>query len=121
MKEGGSYFGPGKYAPPERWMTPQAAQGMGQVPPPMHLQCVPLAPPSRRRLCRHPDPPTEIWKPRKKRRRHRDRYTGLRHQIARANGLHPIKDRETIARLMAKAIQNATMFMPNTLEHPTEP
>lgn len=58
-------------------------------------------------LCRHPDPPTEVWKPKEKRRRYRNRYTGLRRQIARANGLHPIKDREAIERLIPKAIQHA--------------
>jgi hypothetical protein len=56
-------------------------------------------------LCRHPDPPFEQWKPKHewKYRPHRDRYTGLRRQIARANGLHPIKDRKKIDALVPEA------------------
>jgi hypothetical protein len=56
-------------------------------------------------LCRYPDPPVETWKPKVewKYRPHRERYTGLRRQIARANGLHPIKDREKITDLVSEA------------------
>jgi hypothetical protein len=55
-------------------------------------------------LCRYPDPPLEQWKPADwEYRPHRERYNGLRRQIARANGLHPIKDREKIAELVSEA------------------
>jgi hypothetical protein len=58
-------------------------------------------------LCCHPDPPTAVWQPKQKPRRYRNRYAGLRRQIARANGLHPIKDRAAIDSLIPKAIQLA--------------
>ncbi len=55
-------------------------------------------------LCRHPDPPLMCWQPKTRRRRYRDRYAGLRRQIARANGLHPIRDRATIDALLPRAV-----------------
>lgn len=55
-------------------------------------------------LCRHPEPPLERWQPKPSHRPYRDRYAGLRRQIARANGLHPIRDREAIAALLPRAI-----------------
>ena len=53
-------------------------------------------------LCRWPDPPLDRWKPKHecKYRPYRARYTGLRRQIARANGLHPIRDRAAIESIM---------------------
>lgn len=56
------------------------------------------------RLCRWPDPPSEIWQRKVKSRPYRTRYAGLRRQIARANGLHPIKDRALIDELMPGVI-----------------
>ena len=44
-------------------------------------------------LCRWPDPPLERWQPKPGGRPYRKRYVGLVRQIARANGLHPIRDR----------------------------
>src|SRR5687768_10882057 len=43
-------------------------------------------------LCLWPDPPLARWKPKydSKYRPYRRRYVGLRRQVARANGLHPI-------------------------------
>jgi hypothetical protein len=58
-------------------------------------------------FCRHPDPPVEKWQPKPGRRLYRNRYAGLRRQIARANGLHPIRDREAIAALMPDALMLA--------------
>jgi hypothetical protein len=55
-------------------------------------------------LCRHPDPPTERWQPKPGSRLYAKRYTGLRRQIARANGLHPIKDRKKIDALMPQKL-----------------
>lgn len=55
-------------------------------------------------LCRFPDPPTECWQRKPKPRPYRGRYAGLRRQIARANGLHPIKDRGQIQALLPGAI-----------------
>lgn len=57
-------------------------------------------------LCRWPDPPLEKYV-RKPRKRHRQRYTGLVRTIARANGLHPIRDRATIETMMPTIIQLA--------------
>jgi hypothetical protein len=60
-------------------------------------------------LCRFPDPPLEQWKRTREwtYRPHRERYTGLRRQVARANGLHPIKDRQAIAELVSNALRMA--------------
>jgi hypothetical protein len=58
-------------------------------------------------LCRYPDPPTQCWQPKTKPRRYRDRYAGLRRQIARANGLNPIWDRETIQALLPGVLHMA--------------
>jgi hypothetical protein len=54
-------------------------------------------------LCRSPNPPLERWQAKhdRKHRPYRRRYAGIRRQIARANGLHPIKDRAAIEALMA--------------------
>jgi hypothetical protein len=51
-------------------------------------------------LCRHPDPPVERWQRKTMRRPYRARYAGIRKQIARANGWHPISDRDKIAALL---------------------
>ncbi|MEI8194455.1 MAG: hypothetical protein WCI73_00955 [Phycisphaerae bacterium] len=51
-------------------------------------------------LCRYPDPPAECWQPKPGGRPYRNRYAGLRRQIARASGLHPIRDRARIDTLM---------------------
>ena len=37
-------------------------------------------------------------------RPYRNRYAGLRRQIARGNGLHPIRDRAAIAKLMPRVL-----------------
>ena len=57
-------------------------------------------------LCRWPDPPQEVWQA-KPRRPYRKRYAGLLRQIARANGLHPIRDRAAIEALMPRVLQQA--------------
>lgn len=57
--------------------------------------------------CRFPDQPTECWQRKPKPRRYRDRYAGLRRQIARANGLHPIRDREAIQGLLPGVLHMA--------------
>jgi len=51
-------------------------------------------------LCCWPNPPLERWQSPGRPRLYRHRYLGLRRQIARANGLHPIKDRATIDALL---------------------
>lgn len=58
-------------------------------------------------LCRYPDPPTERWKPKRGYRPYRKRYTGLRRQLARANRLHPIRDRAAIDAMMRQVIAAA--------------
>jgi hypothetical protein len=60
-------------------------------------------------FCRHPDLPVERWQPKPKPggRPYRERYAGLRRQIARANGLHPIRDRKTIESLLPQALSLA--------------
>lgn len=58
-------------------------------------------------LCRWPDPPVECWQRKHVVRPYRWRYTGLRRQIARANGLHPVKDRDQIFALVEKALHLA--------------
>jgi len=49
-------------------------------------------------LCRLPNPPLQRWQP--KPNGCRVRYAGIVKQIARANGLHPIRDRATIQAIM---------------------
>jgi hypothetical protein len=58
-------------------------------------------------LCRYPDRPMERWQPEPGGRPYSKRYAGLRRQIARANGLHPIKDRYKIALLIPHALDMA--------------
>ena len=48
-------------------------------------------------FCRNPDPSLERWQPLPGGRPYRARYAGIRRQIARNNGMHPIQDREAIA------------------------
>jgi hypothetical protein len=55
-------------------------------------------------FCRHPDPPLQRWEPKTGGRPYRVRYAGLLRQIARANGLHPIRDRALIRRLMEEVL-----------------
>ena len=58
-------------------------------------------------LCRFPDPPLERWQPKAEGRPYRKRYLGLRQQIARSNGLHPIRDRAKIDALMPRTLKLA--------------
>jgi hypothetical protein len=58
-------------------------------------------------LCRWPDPPTERYQRKSGPRPYRDRYVGLRRQIARNNGLHPIRDRAAIDALLPQAVRLA--------------
>jgi hypothetical protein len=88
-------------------------------------------------LCRWPDPPELRWRDAraaeiaarlaefrerwgeptaeqmsdltatKRRRRYSDRYAGIRRQIARYNGLHPIRDRAVIDALMPRVLAQA--------------
>lgn len=58
-------------------------------------------------LCRWPEPPLERWQPKPGGRPYRKRYAGLLRQIARANGLHPIRDRAAIETLMSSAVNLA--------------
>ncbi len=51
-------------------------------------------------LCRCPDPPTERWERKKTSRPYAGRYVGLRRQIMRANGFHPIRHRAVLKVLM---------------------
>jgi len=55
-------------------------------------------------LCRHPEPPLEKWQPKPGGRPYRKRYAGILRQIARANGLHPIRDRQAIEALMPQKV-----------------
>ncbi|MHB1157671.1 MAG: hypothetical protein ACYC26_12660 [Phycisphaerales bacterium] len=55
-------------------------------------------------LCRYPEPPVECWQATPGRRAYRKRYAGLRRQIARANDLHPIRDRAAIEDLMPRTL-----------------
>jgi hypothetical protein len=57
-------------------------------------------------LCCWPDPPVERWQPKYewKYRPYRGRYGGIRRQIVRASGLHPIRDRAMIDALMPYVI-----------------
>jgi len=58
-------------------------------------------------LCRFPEPPQERWQPKPGSRLYKKRYAGLRRQLARANGLHPIRDRAAIDALMPQALELA--------------
>jgi hypothetical protein len=58
-------------------------------------------------FCRHPDPPTERYQRKADGRPYGKRYAGLLRQIARANGLHPIKDRDVIAAMMPRVLAMA--------------
>jgi hypothetical protein len=58
-------------------------------------------------LCRWPDPPVERYYRMPGPRRYRDRYAGLRRRVARANGLHPIRDRAAIDALMPRVLAQA--------------
>ena len=58
-------------------------------------------------LCRWPEPPLERWQPKTARRPYRRRYVGILRQIARANGLHPIRDRAAIEALMPRVLMQA--------------
>jgi hypothetical protein len=60
-------------------------------------------------LCRWPDPPVEKWQPKReaKSRPYRERYAGILRQIARNNGLHPIRDRLLIQALMPPVVELA--------------
>ena len=55
-------------------------------------------------LCRWPDPPLERYQRKPGGRPYRKRYAGLLRQIARANGLHPIKDRAALEALMPQVL-----------------
>ena len=55
-------------------------------------------------LCRYPDPPLERWQPKPGGRPYRKRYAGILRQIARANRLHPIRDRAAIEALMPRTL-----------------
>lgn len=55
-------------------------------------------------FCRHPDPPVERWEPKAGGRPYRKRYAGILRQIARANGLHPIRDRAVIEAIMPRVL-----------------
>ena len=55
-------------------------------------------------LCRWPDPPLEQWQAKPGGRPYRKRYVGILRQIARANGLHPIRDRKAIDSLMPQVL-----------------
>jgi len=56
-------------------------------------------------LCRYPDPPLEKWQSNPgSSRPHRDRYAGILRQIARANGLNPIRDRAAIESMMPRVL-----------------
>jgi hypothetical protein len=58
-------------------------------------------------LCRYPDPPVERYQRRSTSRPYSKRYSGLLRQIARANGLHPIRDRAAIEALMPRVLAQA--------------
>lgn len=58
-------------------------------------------------FCRYPDPPLKVWQPKPGGRPYRKRYAGIVRQIARANGLHPIRDRAAIEALMPQTMNLA--------------
>lgn len=55
-------------------------------------------------LCRYPDPPLERYQRKPGGRPYRKRYAGILRRIARANGLHPIRDRAEIGTLMPRTL-----------------
>ena len=55
-------------------------------------------------FCRWPDPPVEKYQRKPGGRPYRKRYAGLLRQIARNNGLHPIRDRAAIEALMPRTL-----------------
>jgi hypothetical protein len=61
-------------------------------------------------LCRWPDPPLERWQPKPGGRPYRKRYAGLVRQIARNNGLHPVRDRALIEELMPRVLAQAKLL-----------
>jgi hypothetical protein len=58
-------------------------------------------------LCRWPDPPLTQWQAKPGGRPYRQRYAGLFRQIARANGLHPIRDKRLIEELLPQVVAAA--------------
>ena len=58
-------------------------------------------------LCSWPQPPVERWEPKAGRKPCSRRYAGILRQIARANGLHPIRDRAVIEALMPRVLAQA--------------
>jgi hypothetical protein len=58
-------------------------------------------------FCRYPDPPVQRWQRKPGGRPYRQRYAGIVRQIARANGLHPIRDRAAILALMPRIVATA--------------
>ena len=66
-------------------------------------------------LWRYPDPPLEKWQSNPgSSRPHRDRSAGVRRQIARANGLHPIRDRAAIEAVMPRVLAIAKQVKEQT-------
>lgn len=55
-------------------------------------------------LCRWPDPPLERYQRKPGGRPYSNRYTGIVRQLARANGLHPIRDRSAIEAMMPRVL-----------------
>jgi hypothetical protein len=55
-------------------------------------------------FCRHPDQPVERYQRKPRKRSYHRRYAGLLRQIARTNGLHPIRDRAKIIAMMPLVI-----------------
>jgi hypothetical protein len=55
-------------------------------------------------FCRSPEPPVACWKPKHEcnYRAYRSRYRGIRRQLAKANNLHPIRDKKQIEQLMQR-------------------
>jgi hypothetical protein len=51
-------------------------------------------------FCRWPEPPAQKWQRKPGGRPYRYRYAGILRQIARASGLHPIRDRAKIQALV---------------------
>lgn len=63
-------------------------------------------------LCRWPDPPLECWHKRSggNNRPYRLRYAGILRQIARNNGMHPIRDREILLDLLPQVVRMAKVL-----------
>lgn len=64
-------------------------------------------------LCRSPDAPIACYLPSKRRREYCDRYIGIRKKIARASGLHPIRDKALIAELIPGIMRSAKALKQN--------